>query len=190
MTDEQNERAARVWREACGAYEDNSHDLTLSIRDRTLAGDQAAAAIIAADRAELVERVKVLEEAGRALLEACYLADANEDLPEQVDGSLLDAMRDALWPVIWTQKQVDALNAFQACDHAHPFTCPNRDTREHLEWEEGGGVHPPRLEATPQGWVCNSCNYRQFWAHGFMFDGPPPHPRKLLTRAALKDTNA
>lgn len=26
MTDEQNERAARVWREACGAYEDNSHD--------------------------------------------------------------------------------------------------------------------------------------------------------------------
>lgn len=61
MTDEQNERAARVWREACGAYEDNSHDLTLSIRDRTIAGDQAAAAIIAADRAELVERVKVLE---------------------------------------------------------------------------------------------------------------------------------
>lgn len=62
MTDEQNERAARVWREACGAYEDNSHDLTLSIRERTIAGDQAAAAIIAADRAELVERVKVLEE--------------------------------------------------------------------------------------------------------------------------------
>lgn len=55
MTDEQNERAARVWREACGAYEDNSHDLTLSIRERTIAGDQAAAAIIAADRAELVE---------------------------------------------------------------------------------------------------------------------------------------
>lgn len=58
MTDE---HAMKVWQEACGAYEDNSHDLTLSIRERTIAGDQAAAAIIAADRAELVERVKVLE---------------------------------------------------------------------------------------------------------------------------------
>ena len=58
MTDE---HAMKVWREACGAYEDNSHDLTLSIRERIIAGDQAAAAIIAADRAELVERVKVLE---------------------------------------------------------------------------------------------------------------------------------
>ena len=34
MTDEQNERAARVWREACGAYEDNSHDL-IAIHTRT-----------------------------------------------------------------------------------------------------------------------------------------------------------
>lgn len=56
-----DEHAMKVWQEACGAYEDNSHDLTLSIRERTIAGDQAAAAIIAADRAELVERVKVLE---------------------------------------------------------------------------------------------------------------------------------
>ena len=63
MTDEQNERAARVWREACGAYEDNSHDLTLSIRDRTLAGDQAATAVIAADRARLVAEVERLRDA-------------------------------------------------------------------------------------------------------------------------------
>ena len=63
MTDEQNERAARVWREACGAYEDNSHDLTLSIRDRTLAGDQAATAVIAADRARLEAENARLREA-------------------------------------------------------------------------------------------------------------------------------
>ena len=96
MTDEQNERAARVWREACGAYEDNSHDLTLSIRDRTLAGDQAATAVIAADRARLEAENARLREA---------LADANEALadirqkpyapwpdpdPEDTIGSMID----------------------------------------------------------------------------------------------------
>lgn len=58
MTDE---HAMKVWREACGAYEDNSHDLTLSIRERTIAGDQAATAVLArefeADRA----RIEALE---------------------------------------------------------------------------------------------------------------------------------
>lgn len=44
MTDE---HAMKVWQEACGAYEDNSHDLTLSIRERTIAGDQAATAVLA-----------------------------------------------------------------------------------------------------------------------------------------------
>lgn len=59
MTDE-HEHAMKVWREACGAYEDNSHDLTLSIRERTIAGDQAAAAVIAADRAGLVAEIERL----------------------------------------------------------------------------------------------------------------------------------
>ena len=64
MTDEhEHERAMKVWREACDAYEDNSHDLTLSIRERTISGDQAAAAVIAADRAGLVAEIERLREA-------------------------------------------------------------------------------------------------------------------------------
>lgn len=98
MTDEQNERAARVWREACGAYEDNSHDLTLSIRDRTIAGDQAAAAIIAADRAELVERVKVLEGENARLQAALREAvDVYEGMcDDEIDEELLPRLRAAL----------------------------------------------------------------------------------------------
>jgi len=41
-------------------------------------------------------RVKVLEAALKPLYEACLYADANEDLPEAIDGSLLDAARSAL----------------------------------------------------------------------------------------------
>ena len=55
MTDEQNERAARVWREALDAWDDAS-----------LAGhqaDQAAAAVIAADRARLEAENARLREA-------------------------------------------------------------------------------------------------------------------------------
>ena len=37
-----------------------------------------------------------LIEAAKNLLEACYQADAREELAEEVDGSLLDAVRDAL----------------------------------------------------------------------------------------------
>lgn len=54
MTDEQNERAARVWREACGAYEDAAETMNgLTMRGDALGAEQAAAAIIAADRAGL-----------------------------------------------------------------------------------------------------------------------------------------
>ena len=95
MTDE---HAMKVWQEACGAYEDNSHDLTLSIRERTIAGDQAAAAIIAADRAELVERVKVLEGENARLQAALREAvDVYEGMcDDEIDEELLPRLRAAL----------------------------------------------------------------------------------------------
>jgi hypothetical protein len=58
---------------------------------------------------------------------------------------------------IWTQDQVDSLNAFQQSDKFHPFTSPitNKD-----------------LVATIYGWVekTNSSQIVQTWAHDFMLD--------------------
>ena len=49
MTDEQNERAARVWREACAACEDGTAAvIDLPMRDMVIAGDQAASTILRA----------------------------------------------------------------------------------------------------------------------------------------------
>lgn len=70
MIDEQ-ERAARVWREACAAYEDGTAaTVDLPMRDMVIAGDRAATAVIAADRAELVAEVKRLREAVMAVVSA------------------------------------------------------------------------------------------------------------------------
>jgi hypothetical protein len=43
-----------------------------------------------------LDGVQVLMEASKNLLEACYQADAREELSEEIDGSLLDAVRDGL----------------------------------------------------------------------------------------------
>jgi predicted nuclease with TOPRIM domain len=48
-----------------------------------------------AENATLETRCKVLEEALENLFKACALADSVEELPDQVDGSLLDAARKA-----------------------------------------------------------------------------------------------
>ena len=49
MTDEQNERAAHVWREACAACEDGTAAvIDLPMRDMVIAGDQAASTILRA----------------------------------------------------------------------------------------------------------------------------------------------
>jgi len=70
----------------------------------------------------------------------------------------------------WTQEQVDALNAWQASDYVHPFTCGNRHTPEHKIYaqQHGQGDHGI-LVATPEGWKCPVCDYVQDWAHDFMF---------------------
>ena len=112
-----------------------------------------------------------LAEAGQKLLEACYQADVDEELPEHIDGSLLDAMRLAIWPEIWTDEQVAALNAYQDRGDVHPFTCgSDRFDEAHKAAQEEHGGDLGQLVATRQGWVCNACDYRQFWAHDFMFD--------------------
>lgn len=63
----------------------------------------------------------------------------------------------------WTQEQIEALNRFQKSGSFHPFTCGgNRTDEKHLD---GEGI----LVATEDGWICPYCDYRQDWAHDFMF---------------------
>ena len=52
----------------------------------------------------------------------------------------------------WTQQQCDKLNQLQHSCKFHPYTCGN-DSRHRV------------LLATPQGWLCQDCDYRQGWAH-------------------------
>lgn len=65
--------------------------------------------------------------------------------------------------VPWTQDQVDALNRHQATGPFHPYTCPNRNDGRHQD----RGVDLGALVATPSGWICSDCTYRQDWAHAF-----------------------
>jgi hypothetical protein len=59
----------------------------------------------------------------------------------------------------WTAEQVDALNRFQRLYYVHEFTCVGH---------AGGGDRT--LVATRNGWICCHCDYKQDWAHSFMFD--------------------
>jgi len=63
----------------------------------------------------------------------------------------------------WTDDQVASLNAYQACDQHHPFTCGER--------EPDGSPHV--LQACSNGWFCPKCvavgkSYRQDWCHDWM----------------------
>lgn len=62
----------------------------------------------------------------------------------------------------WTEEQVAALNQWQKNGRFHPFTCPGNkaDCRDRRE-----------LVATRDGWICQCGEYRQGWAHDFMFGG-------------------
>lgn len=98
-------------------------------------------------------------------------------------------MSDTIRPP-WTPEQVAALNAFQRCGRVHPFTCGvcrDRDTDALVAKIEAaraaGEPDPPwksggqhALVATADGWVCETCDYTQDWAHAFMAEPPPPHP--------------
>lgn len=64
--------------------------------------------------------------------------------------------------VPWTQEQVDALNDYQRAGFMHPYTCPDRGDGRHIQRsDEDLG----QLLATPSGWICRDCLYRQNWAH-------------------------
>jgi hypothetical protein len=53
---------------------------------------------LAGEPGEGGERIEALKKAAGNLLTACEIADEDGDLSEQVDGTLLDAVREALYP--------------------------------------------------------------------------------------------
>lgn len=71
--------------------------------------------------------------------------------------------RDGVKRAPWTDEEVRLLNQHQQNPQFHPFTCGsgNRTDEKHLD---GEGV----LVATPDGWVCPYCDYRQDWCHQTM----------------------
>lgn len=58
----------------------------------------------------------------------------------------------------WSADQVASLNAYQSSGVFHPYTCGKRCN--------GEGV----LTATPGGWACPACGYRQGWVLAWMAD--------------------
>lgn len=114
--------------------------------------------------------IEALRLALKNLLDACYQADGLEELPECIDGELLDEAAAALelqYPVIWTDEQVSILEARQADHKRHPYTCGgDRSDRAHTFHAEESGDEPGLLYPTVRGWKCPACDYRQFWAHG------------------------
>ena len=129
------------------------------------------------------KRIAELEAAVAPLLKVCLQLDANEDLPWQIDGSMLDAISEALekkYPVIWTPEQVAMLEARQADTSQHPYTCGgdrSDDTHRQIA-EEDCHRDTGLLYPTERGWKCPACDYRQFWAHE---TGGPDAARKALT---------
>jgi hypothetical protein len=78
---------------------------------------------------------------------------------------------------VFTPEQVAALHQYQfgpwapLFDHTsklpqrmHPFTCPNRGDGRHFD----NGADLGALIPTVRGWICQSCDYTQDWAHAFM----------------------
>lgn len=78
---------------------------------------------------------------------------------------------------LWTPEQVAKLNEWQACPWVHPFTCGgDRGDAAHRAYAAEHGGDFGQLFATVDGWICPVCDYRQTWAHRFMFSGAPPDP--------------
>lgn len=66
--------------------------------------------------------------------------------------------------LVFTPDQVEHLTAFQTRNDFHPFTCANRNDGNH----RGDGILVP----TVRGWICQYCDYKQDWAHEFMYSNP------------------
>jgi len=87
----------------------------------------------------------------------------------------------------WTEEQVNKLNEFQSSRRMHPFTCGsgNRTDEAHKTYQAQHGGDFGQLVATTDGWRCPVCDYRQDWAHEFMFKGAPPDPFAALRPTPL-----
>ena len=72
----------------------------------------------------------------------------------------------------WTAEQCERLNDWQRDGEFHPFTCGgDRHDEAHRDYaKKSGDRDEGLLVATPEGWRCPVCEYRQDWAHGFMAD--------------------
>jgi rubredoxin len=70
----------------------------------------------------------------------------------------------------FSEEQVAALNTYQRSGRSHPFTCAGtRMDDAHAAYkEQHGDPDWGLLVATPEGWLCPVCGYRQTWAHDFM----------------------
>lgn len=91
MTDE-HEHAMKVWRDAYEQYGDGIYIARLlPAADRFRAGDQAAAAVIAADRAGLVAEVERLRLNVRGWVEWHRRCDADDDCTYLNDNAWCDA---------------------------------------------------------------------------------------------------
>jgi hypothetical protein len=73
----------------------------------------------------------------------------------------------------WTTGEVASLNAYQAAGVMHSFTCGKDECR---------ASHRDVLLATPSGWVCRHCGYRQCWAHTWMTDGSWRQPADRMAQ--------
>lgn len=71
-------------------------------------------------------------------------------------------MSDDIIRAPWAPAQVEALNRWQANEWVHPYTCGNRSAEGHKEYAEAHGQRDHGiLQATPEGWVCPTCDYTQ-----------------------------
>lgn len=80
----------------------------------------------------------------------------------------------------WTEEEVAALAAWQASGMTHSYTCGicrDRDTQATIK--RGGTYVPPperALVPTPDGWTCQSCDFKQNWALASSLLPPPTAP--------------
>lgn len=87
--------------------------------------------------------------------------------------------------VVFTPDEVAAMDAYQRGTgkwaepfaRMHPFTCANRGDGKHRD----NGIDLGGLIPTVRGWICQFCDYKQDWAHGFM--KAPAAPTGPLTNA-------
>ncbi len=65
---------------------------------------------------------------------------------------------------VFSHEEVKNLHHYQFMANMHPFTCPNRGDGNHFD----NGSDLGALIPTIQGWICQSCDYTQNWAHEWM----------------------